>query len=92
MKIYFYGILLAAVLIMLTGCTQQERAKDWGGSYTLELAPGRKLVVVTWKESNLWVLTRPMVRGEVPETYELKESSSFGLLQGVVILRERAFQ
>jgi hypothetical protein len=77
-------------LTAFCGCTQQERAKAWGGTATTTLPPGEKLVVVTWKETNLWYLTRPMKEGEVPETYTFREDSSYGMVEGKVIIREQA--
>jgi hypothetical protein len=79
---------IACLTIVLTGCTQQQRAKDWGGTTSVDLPPGQKLIVATWKDSHLWYLTRPMHTNETAEEYEFKESSSFGLLQGTVNFKE----
>lgn len=83
---------LALVFAMLAagaGCTEQMRARSYGGSASIALAPGVKLVTATWKESDLWLLTRKAKQGEQPETYTFKESSSMGLLEGTVIIQER---
>lgn len=78
--------LLTAVL---AGCTAQERARDWGGTSTVELERGQKLVTATWKTSaNLWFLTRPMRSDEAPETYTFKESAAWGMMEGTVIVKE----
>ena len=76
------------LLVVAFSCTQQQRARNFGGTATENLPPGRKLVVATWKEDSLWFLTRPMRSDEQPETYEFKESSSFGMVQGAVIIQE----
>lgn len=76
------------VLSLLCGCTAQERAKNMGGEYTLALPAGQKLVTVTWKESELWYLTRPMHASESPERYAFKEDSTLGLLEGTVFIQE----
>lgn len=78
---------IAAVFI-LTGCTQQSRAKSWGGSAKIELPAGQKIVGATWKESNLWYMTRPARSGEFPETVTLQESSNLGVVEGKVIFQE----
>jgi hypothetical protein len=82
------GIWLALVVGCL-GCTEQDRAKSFGGTMTVELQPGRKLVNVTWKETDLWYLTRAMRNDEAPETYEFQESSGMGVMEGKVIIKER---
>ncbi len=63
---------------MLIGCTENSRAKSFGGTATLNLPPNQKLVVVTWKDDDLWYLTRPMKDNETPETYAFQEKSSWG--------------
>ena len=89
MKTWLAAICIACLTVLLVvSCTQQERARNFGGTATEDLPAGKKLVVVTWKEDHLWYLTRPMRADEQPETYEFKESSSFGILQGTVILKE----
>jgi hypothetical protein len=85
-------IVLALMFVstsMMFGCTDQQRARKIGGTAKVELASGRKLVVATWKDSNLWILTRPMRSGELAETYEFSESSSFGVFEGNIFIIER---
>lgn len=80
------GILL--FIFCFTGCTAQHRAKEWGGNYTMELPKGEKLVEVTWKDSNIWYLTRPMRENDEPETYTFKEDSEWGVFEGTVTIIE----
>jgi hypothetical protein len=49
-----------------------------------------KLVNITWKEDDVWYLTRPMHSEEVPEEYTFKESSSFGIMEGTMTIKEHA--
>ena len=79
---------LLLFLILTLGCTEQYRAKHLGGTATTMIPAGWKLVTATWKDSNLWVLTRPMHENEIPETYTFQESGSWGLLEGTVIIQE----
>jgi hypothetical protein len=79
---------MIVIIAMFVSCTAQQRAKHFGGTITEKLPAGQKLVVATWRDDNLWYLTRPMRPGEETETYTFKESSSFGVLQGTVILVE----
>ena len=84
------GIILLAIVsfgvIRLT--TSNSRAKIFGGTTTIKLKDDEKLVNVTWKDSNLWYLSRPMKKDEVAETYEFKEVSNLGILNGTVIFIE----
>jgi hypothetical protein len=77
-------LLSLIAILTLTGCTQQQRAKQFGGKFTESLPAGRKLVNVTWKGDHLWYLTRPMTTNDIVETYTFKESSSWGLVQGEI--------
>jgi hypothetical protein len=79
---------LCALGIALVACTQNERAKNFGGESTARLAPCQKLIIATWKDDNLWYLTRPFRDGEKPETFTFKEDSSFGMWQGTVTIVE----
>ncbi len=81
--------LALALCSAFAGCTQNERARHFGGTATIDLPAGRKLVNVTFKESNLWILTRHAKPGETPETFEFIEDSNFGVMNGKIILREK---
>lgn len=72
------------------GCTENKRARTFGGTTTVELTAGQKVVGATWKDSNLWIIHRPMHDGESPEVVTMTESSSFGLLEGHVVIVESA--
>lgn len=78
-------LILAAMLI---GCTDNQRARSAGGAMTVTLPPGQKLVNATWKNEQLWYLTRPAFVTESPETLTFKEKSSFGLMEGSVLFKE----
>ena len=68
-------LILIVLALALTSCTDQQRANSFGGSYTLNLPTGQKLVNVTWKgESDIWYLTRPMTVKDSIETYTFSQS------------------
>lgn len=79
MKKIFLGLLLT---IALFSCTENTMVKYYGGKGTLELQPGEKLVNVTWKDAELWILTRPMTVKDSAVTYNFREKSAFGLIEG----------
>ena len=79
-------ILLAIMVLSLTGC--QNTAKNFGGSMTIELPKGQKLEEITWKEADLWYLTRPMREDDIAEIHTFQESSEFGVFEGTVTIIE----
>jgi hypothetical protein len=89
MKQTIIPAVLLAVVLLAGGCTQNQRARSFGGTANQTLPPGQKLVVVTWKNENLWLLTRPMRTNETAEAYEFRESSSFGMMEGKVKIIEQ---
>jgi len=92
----FYGALLYFILlvtfttIMFTfgGCTDNMKVKQYGGSAEMYLPKGQKLVVMTWKDDNLWTLTKPMTSTDIAETYTFSEESNFGVFEGTYIVHE----
>jgi hypothetical protein len=87
----FGGVIVAALVAMamtLGGCTANEMARNYGGTATIDLPEGTKLVTATWKETNLWYLTRPMEEGERATTVTFQESSNMGVMEGTIIFRE----
>ena len=79
---------IAILLITLTSCTDNMKVKEWGGTAEMFLPKGQKLVNMTWKESNLWILTKPMKDTDEVETYTFYEESSLGVMEGTYIVHE----
>lgn len=77
-----------AVIIILASCTPQHMAKNYGGSMDYYLEPNQKLVEVTWKDSQLWTLTKPMKEADEAETYSFSEKTAYGILEGSVTIYE----
>jgi hypothetical protein len=92
MKTMYVLSLIACVAITMSGCTKQQRASGFGGTADIEIPAGQKLVNVTWEKADLWYLTRAMKANESAETYTLHEQSSFGAMQGTVLLHEHAIE
>lgn len=78
----FKFFILFGLLLTLFACTENARVRRWGGTGTLTLPKGQKLVNLTWKGDQLWYLTRPMTANDSVETYEFHEESSFGVIEG----------
>lgn len=68
--------------------TTQFGAKHFGGTYTINLEKNNKLVNVTWKDEQLWLLTKKSNKTDVSETYEFKEDSKFNVIEGKVVIQE----
>jgi len=89
MKLSTYALSVLTLAFFATSCTENKRAKSYGGTQTINLPAKTKLVNVTWKEgSSMWILTRPMREDETPETLTFTEKSGFGLVEGKVIINE----
>jgi|10_taG_2_1085330.scaffolds.fasta_scaffold09961_2 hypothetical protein len=80
-------VTVAAVMVLsclALGCTENQRARQWGGESNIQLKCDQKLFDVTWKRTDLWYATRAMRDNETPETYLFAEDSSWGMMEGTV--------
>lgn len=77
-----------AVLALTASCTQNARVKNFGGTGNINLPKGQKLVNATWKETQVWYLTRQMRADETAETYQFQEESGWGVIEGTYIFHE----
>lgn len=81
------GIALLVVMgFSLTGC--KSVAKSYGGTISIDVPKGQKIIEATWKDSNVWYLTRPMREDEKPEIFTFQEDSNLGIIEGKVIFKE----
>ncbi len=80
-------ILLALTALMMVGC-EQYVTRNVGGTLTIKLESGQKLIEATWKKSDLWYLTEPMDSDYKPKTKVFQESSMCGVFEGKVIFIE----
>jgi hypothetical protein len=86
MKSVIVGLVCAVAFV---SCTENERAKAFGGTMSIDIPKGNKLVTATWKEAELWYLYKPRAEGEQPVTSILQEDSNFGMLEGKVVFNEQ---
>ena len=77
-----FALLLLAVLFITIGCTPQSRARNFGGTENVQLKPNEVLINVTWKDDNLWILTKDTLTG----SQYFRESSSWGVWEGEIII------
>ena len=81
-------LVLGVVLIGMASCTQNQRAKNFGGTAEVLLPKGQQLVDVTWKDDQIWYLTQDMPEGYKPQNYNFSEESSYGMMEGKVVFKE----
>ncbi len=68
----------------LFSCTDNKRARSFGGTETVTLRPNEKLLNVTWKDSDMWIITQDTVTG----ICYAREKSSLGILEGTIIIKK----
>lgn len=76
--------MVAITLLALASCTDNERARNFGGTETIKLEPNEKFMNLTWKQDDIWVIVQDTITG----TFYAKEKSSFGIMQGKVIIQK----
>lgn len=81
-------ILFGVLMLCSVGCTKQQRARNFGGDVNIKLPKGQELMEATWKNDNLFYLTRPMSDDYVPVTKVFQESSSWGVMESTVYFIE----
>lgn len=79
---------LSAAAMIFCGCTDNLRAKSFGGTMEVKVQQGKKVVNATWKDSEFWYLVRDMRPGEKAEKWEFLEKSGWGTVEGKVVLIE----
>lgn len=84
-KLHFSAVLTAILLLAaaLSSCTDNQRARKFGGKEEISLKPNEKLINITWKESNMWVLTEDTTT----HIKYFRESSSWGIWQGEIVIK-----
>ena len=78
-------LFILLVTLSLTSCTDNQRARSFGGTETIYLEANEEFVNITWKQDNLWVIVKDKSTGD----YYAREKSSFGVLEGQVIIKRR---
>ena len=80
-------LLLLVVILLFLSC-ENFWTRNFGGDQTIYLPEGKKLVMVTWKDDDLWILTKNMVRDDKIESYEFYEKSLVGVFEGTLYIKE----
>lgn len=80
-------LLILTTIFCLTSC-DQVITRNFGGTTTIKLEPGEKLIETTWKDNDIWCLVEPMEDNYIPKTKIFKESSVAGIMEGQIIFIE----
>jgi hypothetical protein len=70
-------------LVSLTACTENGRARRFGGTEEVSLKPNEVVLNVTWKDSEIWICTKDTLTNVV----YFREKSAWGVMEGTVILK-----
>lgn len=70
-------------IIALSSCTENQRARSFGGTEEVKLKPNEVVLNVTWKAEEMWICTKDTLTN----TVYFREKSSWGMLEGAVILK-----
>jgi hypothetical protein len=89
-----FGIVLFPVALIfipafvMTGCTDNQRTKAFGGTMSVQIPCDQQVFDVTWKGEDLWYATQPAPSGWKPAQKRFTEYSSYGVIEGEVVLNE----
>ncbi len=76
-------MMILVTMVVMSSCTENVRARHFGGTETLALKPNEKVLNVTWKDNEMWVCTQDTITGVV----YFREKSNWGVMEGTVILK-----
>ena len=77
-------ILLTIVVLFASSCTENSRAKNFGGTVDVELLPNEVFVNITFKKNDIWVITQDTLT----KRYYAREKSSWGAMEGVIRVKD----
>lgn len=88
MKKILFIIAAVATITLFSSCTEQERARMYGGNTTINVPAGYKVTSATWKENDIFYFIEPMEADYTPKEKVFVESSSWGVLESKVTFIE----
>jgi hypothetical protein len=76
-------VVILVAMIGLSSCTENGRARRFGGTEEVSLKPNEIVLNVTWKDSEIWVCTKDTLTNVV----YFREKSAWGVLEGTVVIK-----
>lgn len=81
-------LLFVFIIFAFVSCTAQMRVRTFGGKMEIELPKGERLMMASWKDSDLYYLIEPMDSNYTPKVKRYIEDSSFGIIESEIIFIE----
>ena len=81
-------LFLLLTIVSISSCTENERAKNFGGKEDITLKPSEEFVNATWKDDNLWLITKDTLTNE----YIMRKKSSYGVWEGEIRVKAATFE
>ena len=78
-------LFITLVTLLLLSCTDNQRARNFGGKEVVELPKNRILLNATWKNVDLWLLTKDTITNQI----YFNENSNWGILEGSIEFRQK---
>lgn len=75
-------IFIIITLFVLSSCTDNQRARSFGGEEVIKLEPNEEFVNITWKQDDIWIIVKDKTNGK----FYAREKSSFGVMEGRIII------
>ena len=82
-KNIFIFMSIICLMCVHYNCTSNMRTKTFGGKEEIVLKTNEKLINITWKVNNLWVLTEDTTT----HIKYFRENSSWGIWQGEIVVK-----
>lgn len=87
--IYIIAAIVSAMIVACLCSCENLMTRNFGGSKEIKLEKGQRLVEITFKDNDLWILTEPMDSDYMPKTKIFYEDSNFGVMQGKITIVEQ---
>ena len=79
---------MLVILLSLLACTENQRSRALSGTMEVKVPCDQSVFDVTWKGEDLWYATQPAPSDWKPAQKRFTEYSSYGMIQGEVVLTE----
>lgn len=76
-------LIFSVLAIKLAACTDNQKARQWGGTEEVRLKPNEVLLGITWKGDEMWICTKDTTTG----ISYFREKSNWGIMEGTVIVK-----
>lgn len=87
MKKLFLAFVFLTTMVF-TSCTKQERVRNFGGTEEITVEPGYRVMMATWKGSDLFYMIEEMPDDYQPHNKMLVESSAYGIIETTIVFKE----